>query len=182
MWRADFSKFEEGKLPQNFEVERGQVDVRRIEGRTFLSTVEGAVVVLVLDQVLPDRFSLEIEYQSREASDPFLFDCADRGSEKDTCLFGSLGNRSFVQRKEIRSEVDAELPKGGLIHPRFTFDGDHVTGYLNEQLLPALPDCKLQRSKRVRMRIPAGSNINPTLISVINIAKGGKGYRILDTP
>lgn len=41
-------------------------------------------------------------------------------------MLGSLGHQSLVAYDGNRSSVTADLPAGGLIHPRCTVDGEHV--------------------------------------------------------
>jgi len=48
-----------------------------------------------------------------------------------------------------------------------------VSGYINEQLLPPLPDAGISRRRWVRLHVPGGTPEHPTLITVINIAVGG---------
>ena len=174
IWRSDFAEIAEGVFPSNMEIVHGQAEVHTVLGRNYLGTVDGAVLALILPEDLPHRFSIEIEYGSPDLSKPFLFEFygATLGSSK--CVLGTRHYESFVECEGNRITEVADLPSGGLVHPRFTVDGDHVTGYINEQLLPALPNVKIVRGNRVRITVPGGTEESPTLISVINVAEGGE--------
>jgi hypothetical protein len=172
IWRDDFTKYEAGAFPQRMELVSGHFEVKNISGRNYFWTAAGGVVNLKLPEALPQRFSIEIEYDSPHALSPFLF-ATQPDQSSPACLLGSLNHESFLECNGNRSFVKASLPEGGRIHPRFTVDGEHVSGYINEQLLPPLPIARISRGRGVRLHVPGGTLEHPTLITVINIAEGG---------
>src|SRR5262249_37727332 len=73
IWRDDFTKYKAGAFPQRMELLSGHFEVKNVNGRNYFWTVAGAVLNLNLPEALPQRFSIEIEYDSPHALSPFLF-------------------------------------------------------------------------------------------------------------
>jgi hypothetical protein len=178
IWREEFETDTVGSFPRRMQRESGDFEVVEIGGHRRLRTVGGGVVTFTLPEVLPNRFSIEVEYRSPRAGGPVEIDTnTDDKPVEGACQLGSLRHTSFVRCGEKRSAASTKLPDGGSTHIRFTVDGLRVTGYLNETRLPDLPNAVIPRTRKIRLRLPAGTEGAPTLVSGIRIAEGGKMLR-----
>jgi outer membrane protein OmpA-like peptidoglycan-associated protein len=147
-----------------------------IKGQHWLRTVTGGRVALTLPEVLPDRFTVEVDYWSPSFGNPLEFNTntSDPAMES-AATFGLYPNSAHVNGPTVNSQQSIEaLDKNTPVHGRFTIDTRYVKAYINEKRLANAPNAPIARTNSIIISLPSGTDEEATIFTNLRIATGGK--------
>ena len=176
IWVEDFMEDNVGDFPHRMQLKDGNFEVVEIKGRHYLRTVEGGYVTFELPEALPQRFTVEVEYHSPQDNNPLKFVTnTAQPAVQGACEFGCFMHTAYVYCAGKNSGARTTLPDDhGFIHARFTIDASYVKAYINEKRLANVPGAVVARTNKIQLQLPSGSEEDPTLITGLRIAEGGK--------
>ena len=169
-----------GDFPRRLEFREGAMEIVEWEGERFLRVgSRRAAFDIVLPEVLPDRFTLELDffmggyvnymriYPVNEAGQRIGDN--DVGSGYDYAL--RVRSRS---EKGVSSDIRVPKMKTEITPVRLMVDGSYLKLFGGEQRVANIPNADLGRSNRLRFDFDGVDETNPTLLKGIRIAAGGR--------
>lgn len=174
IWSEDFSADDVGDFPRRMQLVQGNFEVVNIGGHKYLRTVEGGSVVIVLPQALPTQFTIEMRYYSPSAGNPLYVRTTENSDNADwgcyhTSAFvdGGGGMATSTQHVEDVGEHD-------FVNCRFTISDRYIKAYVNEHRVANVPTTHVARTDSLILQLPDGAADDPTLLTDIRIAAGGR--------
>lgn len=172
----DYSNDRIGNFPRRLEFVEGNLEVVEWQGRRFLrATTYPATFAIVLDQPLPEKYTLEFDiapivdgwlqyfYFTDPASSPNSVVC----TVSQAGLFGDThgSGRSLVQ---LDGSLDDQI-----FACRVMVDGAYAKVYQNEMRVANVPNAALGNSNRVTFKL-AATVAEPVMIGPIRLMAGGR--------
>jgi len=172
----DFTSDNVGDFPRRFEFKRGNMEVVEWQGGRYLRANGSGDFRIPLPEVLPERFTVELDYY------------ADGGNVWLESVPKDTGNVSYVRLSApgyasgvegpVTSEGQVEHHVSGqFLHARLMADGHYVKVYLNDRgaenftRVANVPNANLGRSNYILVGVRPSSTM---LLGNITVAAGGK--------
>ena len=180
---ADFSDDQVGNFPERLGFVEGNMEVAELGGRRVLRATGPSKLNIALPEVLPERFTVEIDVINRPSLDGAAFHLRGSvgrvddaktsiihwGSDGAALLGGGGG-----EVKLSNNEANRLRYRGKPTQVRILGDGKYVKVYLDEKRLANVPNANFERSKILHLIIDARSEENAAYVSRIRVAESRK--------
>ncbi|HEY0241358.1 MAG TPA: OmpA family protein [Gemmatimonadaceae bacterium] len=180
---ADFTDDQVGNFPARLEFVEGNMEVAELGGRRVVRATSQSKLSIPLPEVLPQRFTIEIDVINRPSLDGADFHL--RGSKgriddaKTSIISWGSDGASLVGGGggEVRlsnNEANRTRYRGKAAQVRILGDGKYIKVYLDEKRVANVPNANFERSKVLHLVIDARDEANPAFISRIRVAESRK--------
>lgn len=171
----DFSKSPVGDFPQRLQFIKGNMEVAEWRGQKWLRAADDADIEIPLSEALPQRFTLEFDFYGPSSANTIeIKDGSDLQDQHDWLrFFWYLGCGVYGPKGEVAQSDVPQRAKEKIAHCRVMGDGKYIKVYINETRVANVPSSSFARSASLPVHIWA-SEANPTMITNIRIAAGGK--------
>ena len=180
---SDFTDEQVGNFPSRLEFVEGNMEVAELGGRRVVRATSQSKLNIALPEVLPQRFTIEIDVINRpslDGTDFHLRGSVGRVDDAKTSIISwgsdgaSLLGGGGGEVKLANNEANRLRYRGKPAQVRILGDGKYVKVYLDEKRLANVPNANFERSKILHLIIDARSEENPTYISRIRVAESRK--------
>jgi outer membrane protein OmpA-like peptidoglycan-associated protein len=183
IYYADFTDDQVGNFPARLQFVEGNMEVAELGGRRVLRATSQSKLSIPLPEVLPQRFTIEIDVINRPSLDgadfhlrgtPGRIDDAKTsiiawGSDGVAMLGGGGGEVRLSNNEANRARYRG---KPALV--RILGDGKYIKVYLDEKRLANVPNANFDRSKLLHLVVDARTDENSAYISRIRVAESRK--------
>lgn len=173
IWWEDFSSDDVGDFPNRMQLMYGNLEVVNVGGHKYLRTADGGRVFIVLPEALPTRFTVEVRYYSQSGT-ALMIQTSEGG---EYASWGCHRQDGYVEAGGGGARSEGGVPDVGE-HDfgtcRFTISDRYVKAYINEHRVANVPTTHVARTDTLIFNIPGGSQEDPTLLTDIRIAAGGR--------
>ena len=183
IYYADFTDDQVGNFPARLQFVEGNMEVAELGGRRVLRATTQSKLTIPLPEVLPQRYTIEIDVINRpslDGTDFHLRGSVGRIDDAKTSIiaWGSDGLQMLGGGGgEVRlsnNEANRVRYRGKPVQLRILGDGSYVKVYLDEKRLANVPNANFERSKVLHLQIDARSEDNPAYIGRIRVAESRK--------
>jgi outer membrane protein OmpA-like peptidoglycan-associated protein len=175
---TDFSEDRVGNFPQRLEFVDGQLEVVELDGQKALKASDLSRFVVPLAAPLPERYTLEIDFISKNGQwNAVEFSGGREPADQDTrVVVGDKGVEVYTGgRQQVNSYYSDARQKqlvGTLVHLRAQGDGGYLKVYANEQRIVNVPNAKVERANALYIRMAgADGGDKPVYITRIRVAE-----------
>jgi OmpA-OmpF porin, OOP family len=171
IWAEDFSVDRVGDFPRRVELIRGNFEVAEWGGSRWLRTTGDGRIAITLPEALPQRFTMEFDYNSGGRGPGRIYFTDDERGRPHVFFYYYRGGISGAG-----VNVDGRLPsseRNRVIPVRIMADGNYVKVYHGETRVANAPQADLGRSNRVVISVAANTT-NPVMLANFRIAAGGR--------
>ena len=187
LFADDLSRDRVGNFPQRLEFHTGTMEVVEMGGKRWLRSSSNAVFAVVLPETLPERFTMEFDFQLTDYANGALdvmlgveelermlgyggsWSSAAQGAHlhvaHTTALFTAQGDR---QLGGVIGAIDDEAPHRIRLHA----DGRYVKVYVDERRVVNVPAADLVRGDRIYFGLGVHPEY-PVYIGDITVNAGG---------
>ena len=177
LFAEEFAGVQTGDFPRRLEFEKGNMEVAEWNaGRWLRGTAWPSVFSIPLPEVLPERFTVELEVVPGPDNRHLNLHFSERPEHYVTARYfqgrvnaGVWKVGSAVSVGNTQDEIGAGTP----FLLRIMADGDYVKVYAGGTRVANMPNAKLGRSNRIRIELP-GSDESPGYLRNIRVAAGGR--------
>jgi OmpA-OmpF porin, OOP family len=180
---TDYSDDQVGNFPKRLTFKTGNMEVAELDGRRVLRATTPSVLAIALPEVLPARFTIEIDFINRKSLDGIAFQLQGtllqfRDASSSSIVWGSGGvgltGGGGGETQYAYSGPMSTRYRGKPAQLRVLGDGEYVKVYLDEKRLVNIPNAKFARTKGLNIWLDARGEENPVFIGAIRIAESGK--------
>lgn len=176
LYAEDFSSDRVGNFPRRLEFVEGNMEVAEWQGKRWLRGTSRGGFDIVLDETLPDRFTIEFDAFGISGSAPYLSVILDGVEDlarttRDMVIFNPYESGVFAGNHSKRATSAANLDAP--FRARVMGDGGYIKVYVNELRVANIPNADLGRSDRIRIAA-LGSTDRPFLLADLRVAAGGR--------
>ena len=183
IYYSDFTDDQVGNFPERLEFVEGNMEVAELGGRRVIRATSASKFSIPLPEVLPQRFTIEIDVINRPSLDGAGFHLRGSNGRIDdaktsiiswgsdgVALMGGGGG----EVKLANNEASRARYRGKPAMVRILGDGKYVKVYLDEKRLANVPNANFDRSRVLHLVIGARGEDNPAYISRIRVAESRK--------
>jgi len=183
LFYTDYAADAVGNFPERLGFREGNMEVVELGGQRYIRATSRGVFTIPLPEVLPARFTVEIEVINRVASDGSAFQlegglkpATDRKTSVIAWGTDGLGltGGGGGEVRLVNSEANRERYRGKPAQLRVLGDGTYIKAYLDEQRLVNVPNANFERSKGLTLIVEGRSADNPVYIGRIRVAQSRK--------
>lgn len=169
----DFATDAVGDFPRRVTFIKGNMEVAEWQKGRYLRATSASEIALPLGEPLPERFTMEFDYLGANKYDlEIVF--TDEAGDFTKVLIGEWGAGVKGGGVEALARPDADVAKR-FARVRVMADGAYVKVYVDDRRVANVPNAKLGRADRIRLRIPAHPGIvDQVLIGDIHVMAGGR--------
>lgn len=180
---SDFKDDKLGDFPARLHFVEGNMEVAELGGRRTLRATSESKLTIPLPEVLPQRFTIEIDVINRpslDGADFHLRGSVGRVDDAGTTVIGwgsdgvALRGGGGGEVKLANNEANRLRYRGKPAQLRILGDGKYIKVYLDEKRLANVPNANFERSKALHLIIDARSDDNPAYIGRIRVAESRK--------
>jgi OmpA-OmpF porin, OOP family len=198
LFADDFAADRVGNFPRRLEMLVGNMEVVEWKGRRFLRATSPSAFAITLPEVLPQRFTLEMDVTvpwwgmsiyggpdgranpsesspRRDLSHAFVY---LSGTEAGLLRAGGEAAAIVDPQSVLAAELGDSSIGGHLVRLRVHADGQYVKVYLDEHRIANVPNADFLRTRKIVVETtgfpPAGEGNIPTLIGNITVNAGGR--------
>jgi len=180
---SDFTDDQAGNFPERLQFVEGNMEVAELGGRRTLRATSQSKLTIPLPEVLPQRFTIEIDVINRpslDGADFHLRGSVGRVDDAGTSIIGwgsdgvALRGGGGGEVKLDNNEANRLRYRGKPAQLRILGDGKYIKVYLDEKRLANVPNANFERSKVLHLIIDARSDENPAYIGRIRVAESRK--------
>ena len=183
IYYADFTDDQVGNFPERLQFVEGNMEVAELGGRRVVRATSASKFSIPLPEVLPQRFTIEIDVINRPSLDGAGFHLrgsAGRVDDAKTSIihWGSDGvalmGGGGGEVKLANNETSRLRYRGKPAQVRILGDGKYIKVYLDEKRVANVPNANFERSRILHLIVDARSEENPAFISRIRVAESRK--------
>ncbi len=183
IYYADYSEDQVGNFPARLTFVEGNMEVAELGGRRVIRATSPSKLNIPLPEVLPQRFTIEIDVINRpslDGADFHLRGSVGRVDDPATSIIGwgsdgvALLGGGGGEVKLASGEANRLRYRGKPAQLRILGDGKYIKVYLDEKKLANVPNANFQRSNIVHLIIDARGDDNPAYIGRIRVAESRK--------
>jgi OmpA-OmpF porin, OOP family len=180
LFYTDYAEDKVGNFPERLEFKEGNMEVAELGSRRLLRATSASTLVIPLPEVLPQRFTVEIDVINRPSLDGWAFELQggavhkrDRSTSSITWgsdgagLFGGGGGEVQISN----DDVSRARYRGKPAQLRVLGDGKYIKVYLDERRLVNVPNANFERAKALNLVLQARSQENPIYVGRIRVAE-----------
>ena len=180
---TDFSDGQAGNFPDRLQFGEGNMDVMETGGRRLMRITSESKLNIPLSEVLPQRFTIEIDFINRPSLDGgafYLRGNVGRMDDSKTSIVGwgsagvSLMGGGGGEVRLANTEALKARYRGKPAQLRILGDGKYIKIYLDEKKLANVPNANFERSNLLHLSVGTTSEQNPAYISRIRISESRK--------
>ena len=180
---TDYADDQVGNFPKRLAFKLGNMEVAEVDGQRFLRASSHSVIGIPLPEVLPSRFTIEIDVINRKALDGAAFQLQgallqSRDGKRSSIGWGAGG-------ASIAGGGGGEVPYGYNEATRLRYrgkpaqlrvlgDGEYIKVYLDEQRYVNVPNANFARSNGLSIDLDARGDENPLYVGRIRVAASDK--------
>ena len=179
---TDYADDQVGNFPKRLAFKLGNMEVAEVDGQRFVRATSHSVFAIPLPEVLPPKFTIEIDVINRKTLDGPAFQLQGtllpaRDAKTSRIDWGSGGVGLVgggVEAPYAHDEAARVRLRGKPSHLRVLGDGAYIKAYINEKRYVNVPNANFARSKGLTIDVDARSEENPVYIGRIRIAASDK--------
>ena len=180
---TDYSDEQVGNFPKRLQFVEGNMEVAEFGGVRMLRATGQSKLTIPLPEVLPERFTIEIDVINRpslDGADFHLRGSIGRVDDAGTSIIGwgsdgvALLGGGGGEVKLASSDANRLRYRGKPAQLRILGDGKYIKVYLDEKRMANVPNANFERSKVLHLFIDARSDENPAYIGRIRVAESRK--------
>jgi OmpA-OmpF porin, OOP family len=180
---SDFTGDQVGNFPERLQFVEGNMEVAELDGRRVMRATSQSKLTIPLPEVLPQRFTIEIDVINRPAlagEDFHLRGSVGTVADNRTSIIGwgsdgvALVGGGGGEVKPASSEANRLRYLGKPAQLRILGDGKYIKVYLDEKRMANVPNANFERSNVLHLIIDARSDENPAYIGRIRVAESRK--------
>lgn len=180
---TDYSDDVVGNFPQRLEFLRGNMEVAERAGVRMIRATNSSAFTIPLPEVLPQRFTIEIDFVNRQSLDGNAFELQGgavptNDRKTSTIRWGSNGvSMDGGGGGEVpmeNNEANRVRYRGKPGQLRILGDGKYIKVFLDEQRVVNVPNANFERSKALSLVIDARSQENSAFVGRIRVAESRK--------
>jgi hypothetical protein len=173
IFHENFANDKAGDLPEHLDVRDGNFTVVDKGGRKALMTASGGNVAIKLPQMLPERFTIEIEYHLKQTGTPIKLSLNNESTLELGCwhskaqLKASVGDGQKSSGEDSGTEPDIAIC-------RYMVDKGYAKAYFGGMRTAQLNGLPAARTNVIKFEVPASDKNEPVLLYSVRIASGGQ--------
>jgi OOP family OmpA-OmpF porin len=180
---TDYAEDQVGNFPKRLVFKTGNMEVAELDGQRYLRSTAPSNFAIPLPEVLPARFTIEIDFINRKTLDGIAFQLQGtllqfRDAKSSSIVWGSGGvGLTGGGGGETLFGYDGTLAnryRGKAGQLRIMGDGEYVKVYLDERRFVNIPNAKFAHTNALNLWLDARGDENPVFIGKIRIAESGK--------
>lgn len=180
---TDYAEDQVGNFPKRLLFKTGNMEVAELDGQRYLRGTAPSNFAIQLPEVLPAKFTIEIDFINRKSLDGIAFQLQGtllqfRDAKSSSIVWGSGGvGLTGGGGGETLFGYDGTLAtryRGKAGQLRIMGDGEYVKVYLDEKRFVNIPNAKFAHTTALNLWLDARGDENPVFIGKIRIAESGK--------
>ena len=180
---TDYAEDQVGNFPKRLVFKTGNMEVAELDGQRSLRASAPSNFAIQLPEVLPAKFTIEIDFINRKSLDGVAFQLQGtllqfRDAKSSSIVWGSGGvGLTGGGGGETLFGYDGTLAnryRGKAGQLRIMGDGEYVKVYLDERRFVNIPNAKFAHTNALNLWLDARGDENPVFIGRIRIAESGK--------
>jgi OOP family OmpA-OmpF porin len=180
---TDYADDQVGNFPKKLTFKLGNMEVADLEGQRYVRATTPSVFAIPLPEILPEKFTIEIEVINRKSQDGVAFQLQGtlvqfRDGKSSTILVGSGGagltGGGGGETPYAYSDAMSTRYRGKSAQLRVMGDGEYIKVYLDEKRLVNIPNARFARSNGLNLWLDARGEENPVYVGRIRVAESGK--------
>jgi len=171
----DFSADKVGDLPLRMDIQSGNFSVADHRGRHALVNNTGGELSFKLPELLPDRYTMEVEFHLVANGNPMKFYMNGDNSltvgcwRRTTYIEGQGADGLKSAGEQIPGDADVDV---GVC--RFMIDRGYAKAYFGGTRTAQLNGLPTTRTDKIRVEFPGSDAADPILLYSVRVAAGGK--------
>ena len=172
LYADDFTSDEVGDFPKRMEFKSGAAEIVEWNGSRWLRASSPSKFYLTLPEALPERFTLEFDYNNQYGEVWISF----TEDENTRVEFGGDGTVELNNHKagiNASGRYDTDQNRDKIRRARIMGDGKYLKVYFDDQRIRNVPNADVGRSKKILFNTDAGAD-RPAMFANFRVAAGGK--------
>lgn len=170
LFTEDFMSDNVGDFPRRLTFREGELEIVEWEGGRHLRATNQGRFEITLPEVLPQRFTIEFDYNASAPARLHLDERTLRGDGHTYINFAPYEGR--IAGGGVNA-IGAGVPAATKARIRVMADGQYLKLYLNEKRVGNVPNASFTRSNKIIFTTDGGAT-RPQLFSNFRIAGGGR--------
>jgi outer membrane protein OmpA-like peptidoglycan-associated protein len=181
LFQTDYADEQLGALPQRLFVREGMVDVVQVGPQRYVRASSRSVFTVPLPELLPDRFTLQIDFINLASGDGEVFELGG-GAPPPGARLGTVvvwgADGVGVVGGNVAHPLTVDPARSARYRGRpaqlwVQGEGTTVRVYLDGQLLADVPGAAFERSNILSLRVAGRAPDNPAYVGRIRVAGFG---------
>ena len=183
LYYNDYSEDVVGNFPKRLGFKSGNMEVAELDGQRYLRATAPSVLTITLPEVLPARFTIEIDVINRKSLDGAAFALQGtllqmRDGKNSTITWGAggaglTGGGGGETQYGYNDAVSARY-RGRPAQIRILGDGEYIKVYIGEKRFVNIPNANFARTTALNLWLDARGDENPVYVGRIRIAESSK--------
>jgi OOP family OmpA-OmpF porin len=185
IYLGDYLDDQVGNFPQRLTFRTGNLEVAELDGQRYLRVTGSSMFGIPLPEILPPRFTIEIDVINRKVLDGPAFRLQggvtwNNTGKTSTVEWGvdGAGLSQWAGGGGVApialSEVNKLRYRGKPSQLRILGDGQYIKVYLDEKRYANIPNSNFERSRGLTLQAEGRGEENPVYIGRIRIAASDK--------
>jgi OOP family OmpA-OmpF porin len=183
LFYTDFTEDAVGNFPKRLTFKLGNMEVAELDGQRYLRATAHSVFNVPLPEVLPPRFTIEIDVINRKTLDGPAFQLQgtllpSRDGKTSTISWGAGGagltGGGGGETPYGYNEATRARYRGKPAQLRVMADGEYIKVYLDEKRFVNVPNANFARTNSLNIDLDARGEEIPLYIGRIRVAESGK--------
>jgi outer membrane protein OmpA-like peptidoglycan-associated protein len=172
----EFATDKVGDLPERLDITSGNFSIASHKGRKALVNSEGGNFTVKLPQLLPDRFTVEMEYRLTTGSNPIKVYMDPKQKialgcwQSKTTLYATLDDDSAKEAGEMVPGGESQ----DVAICRYMVDKGYAKAYWGGTRTAQLNGLPTARADKIVFEIPGTGTDDPFILYNLRVAAGGK--------
>jgi OmpA-OmpF porin, OOP family len=172
LYADDFTSDEVGDFPKKMEFKSGDGEIVEWNGGRWLRATSTSKFYLTLPETLPERFTLEFDYNNQYGEVWISF----TPDENTRVEFGGDGTAEVINHKAgitASGRYDTDQNRNKVRRARIMGDGKYIKVYFDDKRILNVPNADLGRSNKILFNTDAATD-RPAMFANFRVAAGGK--------
>lgn len=179
----DYSEDQVGNFPERLDFLSGSMELVELDGVRYIRATSEGVFAIPLPEVLPEKFTVEIDVINRKSLDGWAFMLnggPKRVSDGSSTLvqWGTDGvgvaGGGGGQRPMTNDEASRTRYRGKPAQLKILGDGKYLKVFLDERRLANVPNTNFAHDKALSLLVAGYSEENPVYVGKIRVAASRK--------
>jgi outer membrane protein OmpA-like peptidoglycan-associated protein len=183
LYYNDYSEDQVGNFPERLEFQSGNMEIAELGGQRYIRASATGVFSIPLPEVLPDKFTIEIDAIHRKSPDGAAFHL-NGGPKRDishestviqwgTDGVGVVGGKGGVSPM-TNDDANRTRYGGKPAQIKILGDGKYIKVFMDERRLANIPNTNFARANSLTFTVEGMSQENPVYIGKIRVAASRK--------